>query len=474
MVRLAIDLGTSHTVAVVRRDDQPPRTLLFDGSPVLPSGVFAASDGALHTGRDAERLAQGEPERFEPHPKRRVDEAAVLLGGSEVPTPALLAVVLRRVAQEAWQAGVDAAGATVLTYPADWGQQRRGVLIEAARLAGIGQVTLVDEPVAAATYCVDVLRQQVPVGRSLAVFDFGGGTLDLAVVRREPQGLRVLSTGGLDDLGGLDIDAALVGHLGQLVALRDPATWHRLTNPRDTVDIRERRAFWADVRAAKEMLSRTASAPVHLPRSPEAIHLTREELERVAGPLIDRAVDETRRLMQRSSIGRAELAGVFLVGGSSRIPLVASRLHTRLGVAPTVPEQPELPVAHGALLTTGRIAPVPPAPDSPREEWGVAHDGSPAWPPVSTPAPERATRGRRRLPADAVNKRQDSLMERADIAAMCSADAVARRSVNPASTTGWEREAWPVKLGDGTWVLHCVARPPEGGEWTGSKFRSGP
>src|SRR6266511_3334441 len=501
MVRLAIDLGTSHTVAVVRRDDQPPRTLLFDGSPVLPSGVFAASDGALHTGRDAERLAQGEPERFEPHPKRRVDEAAVLLGGSEVPTPALLAVVLRRVAQEAWQAGVDAAGATVLTYPADWGQQRRGVLIEAARLAGIGQVTLVDEPVAAATYCVDVLRQQVPVGRSLAVFDFGGGTLDLAVVRREPQGLRVLSTGGLDD---------------------------------------------------------------------------------VAGPLIDRAVDETRRLLQRSSIGRAELAGVFLVGGSSRIPLVASRLHTRLGVAPTVPEQPELPVAHGALLTTGRIAPVPPAPDSPREEWGVAHDGSPTWPPVSTPAPERATRGRRRplagvvagllalslaglglwwmlhkpagstasngagptangsagsivaqspggkakapeglvscgsnlfcpaaptcwgglvfisgvaqpqarpecsephywetfvaglLPADAVNKRQDSLMGRADIAAMCSADAVARRSIDPASTTGWERDAWPVKLGDGTWVLHCVARPPEGGEWTGSKFRSGP
>src|SRR6266511_49307 len=188
MVRLAIDLGTSHTVAVVRRDDQPPRTLLFDGSPVLPSGVFAASDGALHTGRDAERLAQGEPERFEPHPKRRVDEAAVLLGGSEIPTPALLAAVLRRVAHEARQAGVDAAGATVLTYPADWGQQRRGVLIEAARLAGIGQVTLVDEPVAAATYCVDVLRQQVPVGRSLAVFDFGGGTLDLAVVRSEPQG----------------------------------------------------------------------------------------------------------------------------------------------------------------------------------------------------------------------------------------------------------------------------------------------
>ena len=97
---------------------------------------------------------------------------------------------------------MDASDATVLTYPADWGQQRRAVLKEAARLAGIGNALLVDEPVAAGRYCVDVLNQQVPPGRSLVIFDFGGGTLDLAVVRREPDGLRVLATGGLDDLGG--------------------------------------------------------------------------------------------------------------------------------------------------------------------------------------------------------------------------------------------------------------------------------
>jgi hypothetical protein len=73
-------------------------------------------------------------------------------------------------------------------------------------------------------------------------------------------------------------------------------------------------------------------------------------LERVAGPLIDRAVDETRRVLERAGVDVRQLAGIFLVGGSSRIPLVASRLHARFGVAPVVPEQPELPVAYGGML----------------------------------------------------------------------------------------------------------------------------
>jgi molecular chaperone HscA len=573
-VRLAVDLGTCHTVAVVQRGDQPPRALLFDGSPVLASGVFGARDGVLHTGRDAERLSLVEPARFEPHPKRRIDDGTVLLGDAAVPVPALLGAILRRVAHEAWQAGVDASDATVLTYPADWGQQRRAILKEAARLAGIGNALLVDEPVAAGRYCMDVLHQQVPPGRSLVIFDFGGGTLDLAVVRREPHGLRVLATGGLDDLGGLDVDAALVGHLGQLIGLRDPDLWRRLSNSVDTVDLRERGAFWAEVRGAKEMLSRGTTAPVQLPRTPEALHVTRDELERVAGPLVDRAVDETRRLLQRAGLARDELAGIFLVGGSSRIPLVATRLHARFGIAPTVPEQPELPVAHGALLATALARPdAPPV----QEEWRTPSpapapvlapprpSGWPApQPPVAAPAPARRRRlvpvvltvvvaaalaagglwltlGRGTggtpasgatthgvagntvpagfvgcgaalcptsstcfgglvsisgvaqkpgkvdcaqphywesfaagyLPADAQDQRQDSLMQRADIAGVCSAQALHDRSVAPAATAGWDRDAWPVQVAGGTWIYYCMSRPPDGGEWTGSKFRVG-
>ncbi|BCB90644.1 Hsp70 family protein [Phytohabitans suffuscus] len=386
-VRLAVDLGTTHTVAVVRRGGQEPRALLFDGTPLLSSGVFVDASGAPHTGRDGTRLGVASPERFEPHPKRRVDEGTVLLGEHEVPVEQLLAASLRRVADEARTAGLSPDGATVLTCPADWGQPRRNVLRAAAWRAGLGQVTLLDEPIAAATYCVQVLGQQVPPGGCLGVFDFGGGTFDVAVVRREPHGLRVLATGGLDDLGGLDVDSALVAHLGQLVAVRDPQLWRRLEQPADAEQRRERQAFWSEVRAAKEMLSRASTAPVHVPGRGEPMHLTRDELDRVGGPLVARAVDETRRVLQRAGVEPGQLAGLLLVGGSSRMPLVASRLHARLGVAPSVPEQPELPVAYGALVHAMAAAPVTAAGAAGGPAFPVSGPfGSPAAPyPVSSP-----------------------------------------------------------------------------------------
>lgn len=390
--RLAIDLGTCHTVAVVRRGDEAPRALLFDGSPVMASGIYADEKGLLSVGRDAERLSQLAPSRFEPFPKRSVDAGSVLLGDSEVTVVEMLAALLKRVADESLQAGVNPVGSTVLTCPADWGGQRRGVLLEAARAANLGPVVLVDEPIAAATYCLRVLGQQVAPLQSLAVFDFGGGTLDVSVVRREPPGagnaggLRVLGVGGLDNLGGIDIDAALVGHLGQLIELRDPAIWQRLAHPDSIAAHRDRRALWNEVRSAKEMLSRASSAPIHVPGTEEALHITREELERVAGPLIDRAVDETRRVLERAGVDVRQLAGIFLVGGSSRIPLVASRLHTRFGVAPVVPEQPELPVAYGGMLAIAtppqQLFDGPPVPQSrPVSGTPVSPGHSSAFPP---------------------------------------------------------------------------------------------
>jgi outer membrane protein assembly factor BamB len=105
------------------------------------------------------------------------------------------------------------------------------------------------------------------------------------------------------------------------------------------------------------MLSRTSQAPVAVPGRDEPLHLTREELDRIAGPLVARAVDETRRVCERAGTVPAVL---LLVGGSSRMPLVASRLHARLGVPPAVPEQPELPVGYGALLAAQHLAPAAP------------------------------------------------------------------------------------------------------------------
>ena len=132
---LGVDLGTSHTVAMLHWPDGRTRPLLFDGQPLLPSAVYLDTTGRLHVGRDAVRLGQAEPGRLEPNPKRQIDAETVLLGGAEVPTADLLAALLGAVAREA----VAATGflpPAVLTYPAAWGERRRAVLINALAQAG--------------------------------------------------------------------------------------------------------------------------------------------------------------------------------------------------------------------------------------------------------------------------------------------------------------------------------------------------
>src|SRR5690349_5162438 len=99
-IRLGVDFGTSNTVAVVRWPDGRSRPLLFDGSPLLPSAVYAEPDGQIIVGRDAVHSARLEPARFEPNPKRRIDEGTVLLGEREVAVNELVATVLRRVRDE--------------------------------------------------------------------------------------------------------------------------------------------------------------------------------------------------------------------------------------------------------------------------------------------------------------------------------------------------------------------------------------
>jgi molecular chaperone DnaK (HSP70) len=98
---LGIDLGTSNTVAMLRWPDGRIKPLLFDSSPLLPSAVFADTDGRLIVGRDALHHARFAPANLEPNPKRRIDDGAVLLGGAEVGVGALIAAVLTRVAAEA-------------------------------------------------------------------------------------------------------------------------------------------------------------------------------------------------------------------------------------------------------------------------------------------------------------------------------------------------------------------------------------
>ncbi|WP_433218109.1 Hsp70 family protein [Dactylosporangium sp. CS-047395] len=385
--RLGIDLGTSTTVAVLSGPGAARRPLLFDASPLLSSAVFAGEPAvlpgepaafagggsALLTGLDAERAAVAQPAGLEANPKRRIDDGTIWLGEREYAVAEVLAAILRRVAIEAhrvagdpigpdgrWAGGESGRveggfvgsggliGDVVLTHPAAWGRTRLGLLSEAAARAGLGEVGLVAEPVAAAAY-FGTVRDLRP-GQTVVVYDLGAGTFDVSVVRRaEGGGFAVLAADGLTDVGGLDLDAAVVQHARALTP-GAAAAWGRLDWPQDRADQAARRALWTGARAAKEQLSRHATADLHLPLVDTNLHLTREEFEAAARPYLDRTVALTVQVLRDAGAVPERIAGVFLVGGSSRIPLAATLLHRKLRIAPTVVDQPELVVAEGSLL----------------------------------------------------------------------------------------------------------------------------
>ncbi|MBB5959928.1 actin-like ATPase involved in cell morphogenesis [Saccharothrix tamanrassetensis] len=342
---LSVDLGTSNTVAVLAAHGRPPRVVEVDGSATMPSAVYCEEDGSLVVGRDAERRARLDPSRFEPNPKRRVDDGALLLGDNVVPVADALAAVLRRVLEETTrQLGGEPLDEIRLTHPAQWGPTRRNVLLSAARLAGVDKdIVLVPEPVAAASHYASL-----SVGQALAVYDLGAGTFDVAIVGATQNGFTVLAEDGLQDLGGLDVDQALLEHVGRQVSHRDPAVWQRLLRPESTADRRARRALQEDVRAAKESLSRHAHTEVPMPEPFEDVLVNRSDLEALVRPSMLRSVELLASTIRSTGLAPNQLAGIYLVGGSSRIPLVATMIAEQVRVVPTSLDQPETAVALGA------------------------------------------------------------------------------------------------------------------------------
>jgi type VII secretion-associated protein (TIGR03931 family) len=309
----------------------------------MSSAVYAAADGTLFVGQEADRQAAVDPSRYEPHPKRRIDEPELLLGTSVYKVRDVVRAVLSRAVAEAQRVGGGAVDQLVLTHPADWGGIRTRVL----RQAGNGlaaRIVLVPEPVAAAVFYAASFPDAVR-DRGVAVLDLGGGTVDVSVVR----GGRPLATRGDPTFGGADIDQLLLEHVGSVVSNADESAWRALVEGRGLPERRRRRVIHQDVRGAKETLSRHTYSDVPMPEPFPDVHVIRSDLERLITPHVERAAELTAATIREAGLTPGDLAGIFLVGGSSRIPLVSQLVHKRCGVVPTSLDQPETVVARGAL-----------------------------------------------------------------------------------------------------------------------------
>lgn len=341
---LGVDLGTTFSAAAVGVDGRVEIFQLGIRQAAIPSVVAARDDGTLLVGEPADRHG-GDPSRVAREFKRRLgDPTPLLLGGApygaETLTARLLDWIVERVRAER---GMREA-LVVLTHPALYGRYKLSFLEEAARLAGVSPIQLLSEPVAAA---IDyAAAERVADGELLAVYDFGGGTLDVAVVRKQDTGFEVIGApGGMERFGGSDLDQAVFGHV--LASLGDTAPDLRAPDPALTAALAVLRGA---CREAKEALSFTTDVviPVLLPGIHTEIRLTRAEFEEMLRPRLEDTVRVLERAVQSAGATIGDLSRIVLVGGASRIPLVAETIFEATGRPVVVDANPKHAVALGA------------------------------------------------------------------------------------------------------------------------------
>ena len=395
---LAIDVGTSYTAAALikpGRSAAPTPEILplgIHGSTV-PSVLFYADDGRILVGEAAERRGLDDPRRMVREFKRRIGDSVPLAVGEGWMSPEdVYATMARWVVDRAEEREGSLPSSIIMTHPAAWGAHRTSTVLAALNVAGLHDVTLISEPVAAALHYATQTR--VEDGSTIAVYDLGGGTFDTAVLRKAGAGSFELlgRPDGIETLGGADFDAAVLryvmGHLGDALEGLEPEA------PESKAALSRLRR---ECREAKEALSMDseASIAVALPGTQRTLRLVRSEFE----ALIEASIRETVHALERSlrsiHLEPGDLSTVLLIGGSSRIPLVAEMISVELDRPIAVDADPKSSICLGAAvagLGTATAADLEAAeaeaaPATVMEGRGVAKRAKTARPPVAGSRP---------------------------------------------------------------------------------------
>ncbi|MGD9792134.1 MAG: Hsp70 family protein [Acidimicrobiia bacterium] len=412
---IGIDFGTSRSSGAMAgiddRSSEPSTgglsaisasTLEIEGSRWVPSMVLLTPEGELAVGTAAENLAGVYPERLERTPKRSLGAATpLLLGGEPVDARDGAAAVMRAIVAEGrLRSGGDQPSSAVLTHPVRWADARRDALVEAGRRAGLEQITLVEEPVAAA---IHYAAAHVDIGAHVGVYDLGGGTFDTAILQRTAEGFEVIGVpGGDENIGGEDFDHRLFRYFGACLAEDQPELWERLLTDDDRRWKRAALDLLTQARRAKEALSSFTSTQVFVPIADRDIMVNRSQFESMIIDDVERTVDLMEDTVVDAGLSIEDLAAVFLVGGSSRMPLVSQLVTERFGDRVVTRDEPKSVVALGAArlaalragATAGSAAPSTPVAHqtanlgvSPTENLGVSPTENTPQPPQTLMPP---------------------------------------------------------------------------------------
>jgi actin-like ATPase involved in cell morphogenesis len=346
--QLGIDLGTTYTAAAVHRDGRVEIVTLGNRAASIPSVIFLTESEDILTGDPANRRAVTEPDRVAREFKRRLgDTTPLLLGNTPYSPQALMAKLL------AWTvnavAGVEGGppDRIALTHPANWGPFKKDLLDQAVRLADLAvEVEVLTEPEAAAIFYAS--HERVEPGSVIAVYDLGGGTFDVAVLRKAEDRWEILGEPeGIEHLGGIDFDESVFNHVRR--ALSDDFEALDVTDPAVLAAVDRVRH---DCVEAKEALSSDTdvSIPVLLPNVQTEVRLTRAEFESMIRPTLQETIGALRRALQSAGIEADEVSTVLLVGGASRMPLVSQLVSAEIGRPVAVDAHPKHAIALGSAI----------------------------------------------------------------------------------------------------------------------------
>jgi len=345
---VGIDLGTTNSL-VAHVADSSPRVLGDD--PIVPSVVHYGE--SIVVGRDAQAKAIDAPLDTLASVKRLVgrgiadvasvrglvpyelvgDDRAIrvrLASGREVSPVEVSAEILKSLAERAEAVLGGPIEGVVITVPAYFDDAQRQATRDAGRLAGLEVMRLMAEPTAAAVaYGLDRGSKGV-----YAVFDLGGGTFDISILKLVEGVFEVKATGGDSALGGDDLDRLIATeYAGEILDPRAIAT------------------AVAEARRVKEALTQSESA-----KFSGGPTVTREDLRRIAKPLLDRCAKACRRVLKDAELAAADLDGVILVGGSTRSPVVRDFVAELFGMQPLADIDPDQVVALGAAVQADALA----------------------------------------------------------------------------------------------------------------------
>ncbi|MDQ6638607.1 MAG: Fe-S protein assembly chaperone HscA [Pseudomonadota bacterium] len=360
---VGIDLGTTHSLVAAVRSGVAECLPDRDGEVILPSAVRYLADGTTRIGREALAGAVSDPTNTVVSVKRLMgrgladvssagrlaydfvaaNEGMVRLRTaagikSPVEISAEILATLRQRAEDTFEAELYGA---VITVPAYFDDAQRQATKDAAELAGLEVLRLISEPTAASiAYGLDNGSEGL-----YAVYDLGGGTFDISLLRMTRGVFEVIATGGDSALGGDDIDAAL-------------AEWALDRAGVVAASAGDRRAAAIAARAVKEALSSEERALFSCIVAGAAVvqPVERADLEAIAQPFVERTIAAVRRAVRDAKVVKTAIDGIVLVGGSTRMPLVRRAVHEFFGRAPLTNLDPDQVVALGAARQADALA----------------------------------------------------------------------------------------------------------------------